>query len=138
SCRARHVPLVFWVHDVPRHQHWTERLASRAQPELAIANSAFTSSMLHRLYPEIATTVVHPPVPDMAARTSRLDRAALRASFGAVEGDLVIVQASRLEESKGQTVLIDALARLPDDLRWKCLISSVPQRPQHEVLFGAL
>ena len=47
-CSARGLPLVFWAHDVMTGRHWTERLARRAAPDLAICNSHFTRRSLAR------------------------------------------------------------------------------------------
>ena len=57
--RRADVPLVFWAHDVMTGRHWTERLARRVVPDLAICNSAFTARSLGTLYPAVSATVRH-------------------------------------------------------------------------------
>ena len=135
ACNAAGIPLVYWAHDVPSGKHWTEWMARLTLPRLAIANSTFTASQLQRLFNGVPSAVVPPPVPDMALRTAHHDRSALRRAYDVAPDETLIAQASRLDEGKGHEVLIEALARLPADLRWRCLISAVPQRPQdHERL----
>src|SRR5271169_6547765 len=60
--RRAGVPLVFWAHDVMNGRHWTERLARRVPPDLAICNSHFTATTLGRLYPSVPAAVVYAPV----------------------------------------------------------------------------
>src|SRR5712692_680081 len=56
--RRAGVPLVFWAHDVMTGRHWTERLARRVAPDLAICNSRFTASTLGSLYSGVPAAVV--------------------------------------------------------------------------------
>ena len=44
--RRAGLPLVFWAHDAVTGRHWTERLAKRVVPDLAICNSAYTAAAL--------------------------------------------------------------------------------------------
>src|ERR1700680_4065217 len=60
--RRSGVPLVFWAHDVMKGRHWTERLARRVAPDLAICNSRFTASTLGSLYANVPSAVVYAPV----------------------------------------------------------------------------
>jgi glycosyltransferase involved in cell wall biosynthesis len=137
-CKAEGDSTVYWAHDVPTGRHWTERLARRSLPQMAIANSTFTALQLGKLFPSVPSAVVPPPVPDMALRVARHDRAALRRAHEVAPDEILIAHASRLDQAKGHEVLIEAMARLPANLRWRCLISAVPQRPQDHDRLRAL
>src|SRR3984893_1518647 len=60
--RRAGAPLVFWAHDVMKGRHWTERLARRVAPDLAICNSRFTASTPCRLYANVPSAVLYAPV----------------------------------------------------------------------------
>ena len=125
-------PLVFWAHDVMTGRHWTERLARRVTPDLAICNSHFTARSLAALYPGLSPIVVHAPVETAAAAV--IDRSAVRAALGTPPDSVVIVQACRSEEWKGHESLLDALAALRDVAGWTWWQIGGAQRP-HERAF---
>ena len=104
-------PLVFWAHDVMTGRHWTERLARRVPPDLAICNSHFTRRSLAALYPAVRSAVVYAPV-EMPAVVSGGDRLRVRAVLDTPADSVVIVQACRSEEWKGHEALLDALVAL--------------------------
>ena len=116
-------PLFLYQHDLFESRHgWLEHWARRNRPDTIIANSAYTASTTHHLFPEIARRVVHPPAILHAPR--------LR---GWVRGPAcVIVQASRFERWKGHELTLNALALLPPNLEWEYWIAGEPQgREQH-------
>jgi glycosyltransferase involved in cell wall biosynthesis len=123
-------PLVFWAHDVMTGRHWTERLARRAAPELAICNSSFTRRSLHALYDSVASIVLYAPVdlPQPVAADVRLQ---VRASLQTAPGSVVVAQACRSEGWKGHESLLDALAALRDLPDWIWWQIGGAQRP-HE------
>jgi glycosyltransferase involved in cell wall biosynthesis len=123
--RRAAVPLVFFLHDRADGRHWTERLARRRKPDLAICNSRYTSGTLDRLYPGVPRDVLHCPVP---RAVDARDRGATRAALGATPQQVVIIQVARMEPWKGQLELIDALTRLPPALPWTCWIVGGAQR----------
>lgn len=128
--RMRQLPLIFWCHDTPGSGHWVEQWAKQTVPCLAIANSHYTLAALPKLYPRIRHQLFYYPVvyPDL---DSRISRATMRANLNTPDDAVVIIQASRLEPWKGQTMLLSALALLRDRSNWVCWIVGGAQRP-HE------
>jgi glycosyltransferase involved in cell wall biosynthesis len=128
-------PLVFFCHDVQQGQHWLERWAKLTPPDFVLANSQFTQAALPKLYPQTASQVFYLPVPHTPATTERsVVRSHLQTSASAV----VIIQVSRLERWKGQTVLLEALAELQDLPNWVCWIVGGDQRPQETLYLEEL
>jgi glycosyltransferase involved in cell wall biosynthesis len=125
-------PLVFWAHDVMTGRHWTERLARRVTPDLAICNSHFTGQSLAALYPGLTPIIVYAPV-ELAAVVA-IDRSAVRAALDTAPDSVVIVQACRSEEWKGHESLLDALVALRDVTGWTWWQIGGAQRP-HERAF---
>ncbi|HEY6508268.1 MAG TPA: glycosyltransferase family 4 protein, partial [Vicinamibacterales bacterium] len=105
--KAAGLPLVSWSHMAQTGHHWLDRLAGRVQPDCYICNSRFSASVLPPT--DARVEVIYYPV--MADET-----------HAKVEGEpgIVIVQVSRMEAMKGQTVLIEALGRLRDEPGWVC------------------
>lgn len=88
-----------------------------ARGDIVIANSVFTRDLIMARYgtPGQRIRVIHRGVdPDVfdPAKVMPTEREALRASWGVAPGVPVILLAARLTSWKGQTVLIDAVARL--------------------------
>lgn len=134
SVRAMRLPLVNWVHDVPKGDHWTERWASRTLPDAVIANSRCTLSQVPRLFASVPAAVCYCPVPHpVVPRESRND---IRAALTTGSGDVVILNACRLERYKGASVLIKALTELHDVPNWVCWVAGGAQRP-HEIAYLA-
>jgi glycosyltransferase involved in cell wall biosynthesis len=136
--RKRTVPLALWVHDVPVGGGRLEQRASRIHPDLLIANSRFTLSAAGSLFDGVSSVIQHPmiefsPVPDRAAA-----RQQVRRSLATREDAAVIVQVSRMQPSKGHSVLLRALAKLQWGDSWECWIAGAPQRPQEEAYFAGL
>jgi glycosyltransferase involved in cell wall biosynthesis len=137
--RRAGVPLAFWAHDVMTGTHWTERLARRTVPDLAISNSEFTAGTLPCLYPSTRAVVIYAPVElpaeatgaDAGATAARI-RADLRASLDTPGNAVVIVQASRAEAWKGHKLLVDALAGIRDNADWMLWMAGGAQRPAED------
>jgi glycosyltransferase involved in cell wall biosynthesis len=133
--RAR-VPLVVWVH-MAQTRHWLERLAWRTRPDCIISTSKFTASTLPPTGARVET--IYPPVEAHGKRgresfwadSSQKDSRPLsgRNRFDTRENDVVIVQVSRMEEWKGQAVLIEALGRLRQHTGWTLWMAGGSQRP---------
>ena len=123
--RAARVPLALWLHGAPGPR-WLERWARRSRPDLVLCNSRYTASTAPSLVPPVAAEVVHPLVSGCAV--PRADRDARRASLGVPRDTSVVVQVSRMEPSKGHTVLLDALAELKHRHDWACWIVGGAQR----------
>jgi glycosyltransferase involved in cell wall biosynthesis len=129
--RTHHLPLVFWCHDTPKGDHWLERWAKQTPPDVAIANSRYTQAALPTLYPTSRNECLYYPVP-YPNISNRADlRRSVRAELNTPDDAVVIVQSSRLERWKGQTLLLSALGQLRDVSNWVCWIAGGAQRP-HE------
>jgi glycosyltransferase involved in cell wall biosynthesis len=124
-------PLVFWMHTTARG-HWTERLAARTPPDLAICNSLFTGVKLPQIFPHRAAEIVYCPVDISAPRLSSAGRLALRGELATPPDAIVIVQVGRMESLKGHATLLHALARLRDR-NWLCWQVGAGQRPHERV-----
>lgn len=134
--KSHNLPLVFWCHDTPKGTHWLELWAKQTPPDLVIANSRYTQAALPKLYPGIPSDVLYYPVLDhnylQDRSTSRSDlRRDLRAELNTPDNTVVLIQSSRLERWKGQTLLLSGLAQLQDLPNWVCWIAGGVQRP-HE------
>jgi glycosyltransferase involved in cell wall biosynthesis len=129
AVRAVKVPLVFWCHDVVSGKSWVERLAKLVKPDLAIANSKYTLSYLTNFYPdskkEILLCPVHPP-------KHIEDKTQVRIAHNIPKDKVVIIQVSRLERWKGQSLLIQALGKLASLDNWECWIVGGVQRPHEQ------
>ena len=118
----RAVPLVLWLH-MAASRHWLDHVAWRARPRTVVCNSRFTASTLpaSRARVEIA----YAPVATAGAHAEPV---------AASNGNVVIVQVSRMEPLKGHVVLLRALAELRDKAGWTCRIAGGAQR-SHEMRY---
>jgi glycosyltransferase involved in cell wall biosynthesis len=128
--RDHHLPLVFWCHDTPKGDHWIERWAKQTPPDVAIANSDYTLAAVPNLYPGIGGDTLYLPVPCPDIPSHDSVRKTVRAELNTPDDTVVIIQVSRLERLKGQSVLLSALAQL-ERSNWVCWIVGGAQRP-HE------
>ncbi|WP_244219530.1 glycosyltransferase family 4 protein [Corallococcus interemptor] len=128
--RSAGVPLIFFQHDALSGTHWVERWARVTSPDLALCNSRYTASTLSSVYPRTPSSVLHPPVRDGGPGLSASERASLRGELGAGAADVVIVHASRMQEWKGQRLLLEALGRLRQVPHWKAWFAGGAQRPE--------
>jgi glycosyltransferase involved in cell wall biosynthesis len=120
------VPLVFWQHDFVHHTGWADRAARRARPVLVISNSRASLDTLGAFLPGAPARVLHYPVEPTAPAGG--DRESVRAEMGVRPGEVVIVQASRMEGWKGHPLHLEALARIRE-LPWVCWMAGGAQRP---------
>jgi glycosyltransferase involved in cell wall biosynthesis len=120
---------VFWLHDAARGKDRFERLARLSRPDLCIANSEYTAGTLDTIYPRVPVQVQYYPIDVDTPTLSAEERRSVRAEFGAGDGDVVIIQASRMEPWKGQKRLLAALGRLDPALPWFALEVGGAQRP---------
>ncbi len=132
--RHEQLPLVFWCHDTPKGNHWLERWAKQTPPDLAIANSRYTLAAVPKLYPKIRSDVLYSPVPYSSTPERTNIRRTIRANLNTPNDSVVIIQTSRLERWKGQTLLLSALAQLRDVPNWVSWIAGGTQRP-HEAQY---
>src|SRR5229473_2210717 len=136
--RRAGVPLVFWAHDVMKGRHWTERLARRVAPDLAICNSRFTAGTLGNLYANVPSAVVYAPVEMRRSPTDAQERRLTRVSLNTPERAIAIILASRSERWKGHTVLLEALSELRDVPGWVWWQVGGAQRPAEAAFLGSL
>jgi glycosyltransferase involved in cell wall biosynthesis len=137
--RAWGLPLVFWLHDPPHETLFLlERWAQRTPPDLAVCNSEYTRARLPRLYPQARGEVVYCPVPPPPDPPTPAERDAVRATFGASPGDVVIVQVGRLAVHKGHLIHLEALGRLRHLPGWVCWQVGAPQGRAEESYYSAV
>lgn len=122
------LPLVHYMHDVANPRGWVDRLANLTSPDLVVANSTFTQSSSPWLFPRAPRRLLRYPAA-LGGQGTQPDRAWVRASLGASVGQVVILQASCMQSSKGQHLLIDALAELSGNPRWICWMAGGARRP---------
>jgi glycosyltransferase involved in cell wall biosynthesis len=121
-------PLVFWCHDTPQVKSLLERLAKFVRPDLVIANSNYTQQHLNLLYPNTPHRVVYAPVTPPQVANPTAVKQYIRQQLGTAADTTVIVQVSRLERWKGQTLTIAALGELKDLDNWECWLVGGVQR----------
>jgi glycosyltransferase involved in cell wall biosynthesis len=136
--RRAGVPQVFWAHDVMKGRHWTERLARRVTPDLAICNSRFTAGTLGTLYANVPSAVVYAPVEMPRSPADAEERRLTRLFLDTPERAIAIILASRSERWKGHTVLLEALSELRDVPGWVWWQVGGAQRPAEAAFLGSL
>jgi glycosyltransferase involved in cell wall biosynthesis len=132
--KSHNLPLVFWCHDILKGDHWLERWAKQTPPNLVIANSHYTLAAVPNLYPGIRGDALYLPVPALDIPDCASVHLNVRAELNTPEDAVVIILASRLEKLKGHSILLSALAQLPDLPEWVCWIAGGVQR-SHEAQY---
>lgn len=121
--------LVYMAHDAISRRHWLNRWAARTRPDAVIANSHFTASASRQVFPDVPTSIIHLPVPPPSLDPDRaVLRRTVREQIGTDADAVVIVQASRLERWKGQSVHLEALGRLRNLVGWEAWFAGGPQK----------
>lgn len=128
--KANHIPLIFWCHDIVNGKHPLEQLAKLVQPDLVIVNSRYTQGTVTKLYQTQCETFYYPVAPVNIVNDASI-RQSVRTEFNTPDDTVVIIQVSRLERWKGQSLLISALGKLREVPGWVCWIAGGVQRP-HE------
>jgi glycosyltransferase involved in cell wall biosynthesis len=136
--KAHHIPLVFFCHDTPQGNHWLELWAKLVAPDLSLANSHYTQSVLPKLYPKTASCVWYLPVTFASERDRPTALKTVRAELAIPEDQVVIIQVSRMETLKGHAVLLKALAKLKHLPSWNCWIVGGAQRPWEQAYLRKL
>jgi glycosyltransferase involved in cell wall biosynthesis len=135
SIEASGAQSALWLHNPPTPAIWPDNWALRRYADTVVANSAYTARAA-------AASVaiagwVYPPVPP-PSQSQRPTRAETRSQLGASEGDVVILQASRIEAWKGLREHLAALANLSDLPGWVLWITGAPQRRSERSYFEHL
>jgi glycosyltransferase involved in cell wall biosynthesis len=119
AARRTAIPFVTTYHGAYGESNRLKRLYNSvmARGDVVIANSRFTAGLIARRYatPSARIEVIHRGVDTAAFDPERIgpERVlALRQSWNVAPQQRVILQAARLTRWKGQSVLIDAAARL--------------------------
>ena len=131
------VRLVYAVHDHLSPQHWLNRWASRTPPDAVVANSRSTATTAATLFPGVPTDTVYYPVERRETDRDAV-RHEVREELGTDGEMVVILQASRLERWKGQTVHLEALGQLKSLSAWEAWFAGGPQRPAEDAYLGEL
>lgn len=124
-------PTILYLHDMPDARGWYYRWAARSPPRVCMANSAFTGTLIGRIFPTVRVKIVHPLVNPPQALDSASTQV-LRAQLGAKPGELVVLLASRFDSMKGHRNLLRALHAVREISAWRCWIAGAPQRPHEE------
>jgi glycosyltransferase involved in cell wall biosynthesis len=124
GARASGLPTMLWLHDPPMHPtDWVTRWARLTRPDQVLCDSDYTAGLAPRLFPGVPVEAVHCPVePALADKLSVASlREAARTELGLDKDAVVIIQACRPSELKGNLELVRALAELRDLPNWVCL-----------------
>jgi glycosyltransferase involved in cell wall biosynthesis len=124
--RQANLRLIHFIHGYVDGQYCMERMASRTPPDLVIANSRFTATSVDEIFPGVPIEVWNPPVAPPALDPSV--RTAVRSELGSRADSVVVLQASRLERWKGQSVHLEALGLLRDVAGWECWLAGGAQK----------
>ncbi len=135
AVRACGHKVVVWMHGLQGGFNWLGWLAQRANPDLAIANSRFTSGEIRNQFPHASVQVIHCPVSLDRAGDEDRSRTALRQQQGAGEGTAVILQVSRVEACKGHLLHLEALSRIKTLSSWVCWMVGGPQTSKEAEYF---
>jgi glycosyltransferase involved in cell wall biosynthesis len=120
----RPVPVVFYCHN-PATPDWLHWLAGRRRADYVLANSEFTRRSVGTLFPGVKSETV---TYVLAGALSGRKRQEILREF-ARPGEVVILQVSRFERWKGQSLLLQAAEHLQDLPGWRIWFVGGAQRP---------
>ncbi len=119
AARRAKVPFVTTYHGAYEETNSLKRAYNSvmARGDVTIANSAFTADLVANRYgvPRDKLVVIHRGLDPVRFDPAKVEPArveTLRASWGAAAGQKIVLMAARLTSWKGQSVLIDAAAKL--------------------------
>ncbi len=116
--RACGLPIALWANDRWSRDRWMDRLALRQSPAVVVANSRYTAEGMAAALPGVPVRLAYYGI--APSTIDRTRRSAIRAELETPDDALVIVQVGRLDPYKGHRMLIDAVARLPRSIDWRC------------------
>ena len=126
--RAARVRLAHALHGGIDRRHWLNRWAARTRPDVVLANSDFIADNAKGWFPGVPLRTCHLPVVPAVHADRDAVRREVRAELGTRPEAVVILQASRLEEWKGQRTHVEALGRLLDAPNWEAWFAGGAQR----------
>jgi glycosyltransferase involved in cell wall biosynthesis len=136
--RQAGLPLIFWMHGATTGKHWLERLAGRIPPDTVICPSKYVASTASNIFPNTRTFVSYYPVTPGLKQYSTDEIAEIKSELDTASDAIVIIQASRLEEGKGQKIHLEALGKMREVTGWVCWQVGGPQRPRELDFFREL
>lgn len=125
-CRAANVKLASISHDYLDQGSWINRWASKTKPNVLLANSGYTSTRASELFGQPCEVLRYPVAPSTIDKHTA--RQEIRKELSTDPNMVVILQASRLEEWKGQHIHIEALGKLKDIPNWEAWFAGGPQK----------
>ena len=134
----RATQIVLCAHGWFTGRSWDERMTLRNQPNAILANSRHTAALFRAVISKVPWEVMRFAISPSKTPNAEAARDALRSKLNVASETVVILQASRIEEWKGQHILIEALAKLSTKVPWAVLIAGGTQRKAEEDYFGKL
>jgi glycosyltransferase involved in cell wall biosynthesis len=133
--RAARVPVAMWQHMASNRRDWLEQLARMAGPDLVICNSQFTATEFRSAYPSTLVEVVYCPVAAPSISYSRADRDAARSELTTPADAVVIVHTGRMQEWKGQRLLMQAASTIKSNSQWIIwFVGGAQRKSEHRYL----
>ena len=129
--------LVLLLHNDVSIPRLLDRWSARTAPDLVLCNSRFTALGAGPLFPRTPIDVCYLPVSPPTGISNNV-RNEVRTELGTGSDTKVILQSSRLERWKGQSVLLRALSHLRSAPTWECWIAGGPQRPSEQPYYDEL
>lgn len=136
--RRAKIRLVFYRHDIGDKWSVPNLLARRVEPNVVVSNSQYSTNHGHPAFQTKNEKVVRYVLRAKQIANEPAVRDAVRAELGVSKDDVVILQASRMQAWKGQSLLIEALARLPTGIPWRCWFAGDAQRDSERAYADAL
>jgi glycosyltransferase involved in cell wall biosynthesis len=125
--RYRGSRLVNVVHDYLKGRCWIDRWAACTPPDAVAANSNYTVTSAVKVFPRVRVLRCYLPIALNSVDRDSVRRQ-LRVELGTPTDTAVILQASRLEEWKGQAVHLAALAELKEVPGWEAWFAGGAQK----------
>ncbi len=122
------VRLIHAVHDVLTGGNWIERWSGGTRPDLVLTNSRHTAGSVARVFPGCPVKVNYLPVAAPQVSDPEIARREVRAELGTPANAVVVLQASRLERWKGQSIHVEALGCLRDLPGWEAWFAGGAQK----------